>query len=480
MAEHPIQPDGPLRLLVTIACYGDKNLELLKQIIRAYQGMAMQVDIVVVSDGPKELGPGVEVVVGLPSDNPWSLPFAHKPILARNAERYDLFIYSEDDMLVTEANIRAFLRVTPSLAPDEIAGFLRYEVDGTGRWSLPEAHGTYHWKPESARRRGDLTVAEFTNEHAAFYILTRAQLERAIASGGFLRAPYEGRYDMLCTAATDPYTSCGFRKVVCVSDIDDFLIHHCSNRYAGQLGVPLPLFRDQVEALIAIARGVHPAIQLCRAESHLSRGEWSKSYYENPSEELLRLIPDDAKSILSIGCGWGEIEARLMERGAAVTALPLDSVIGAAAALRGIEVLSGELGDCFKELGDRIFDSVVMTNLLHLLPNPSEVIDRCARLVGHGGTLVVSGPNFRSVRVLAKRLLGIGDSRRLRSYEESGIHTVGPWVVRNQLKKLRSLGLEVDAVTWTNRRSSEGFDVSLGRLDSVGWVLQARRRVASR
>ena len=33
--------------------------------------MAMEVDLVVLSDAPKELEAGVRVVVGLPSRNPW-------------------------------------------------------------------------------------------------------------------------------------------------------------------------------------------------------------------------------------------------------------------------------------------------------------------------------------------------------------------------------------------------------------------------
>ena len=100
------------------------------------------------------------------------------------------------------------------LGQDEIAGYLRYELCQDGTVSLPDVHGTFYWKPQSVRRRGSYTVAEFTNEHAAFYVLTQAQLKRAIDSGGYLQGPYEGRYDMLCTAATDPYTSCGLRKVV--------------------------------------------------------------------------------------------------------------------------------------------------------------------------------------------------------------------------------------------------------------------------
>ena len=116
----------PLRLLVALASYGVQNLKFLKQIIETYQRMPFETDVVVLSEAPKDLGMDrVKVAVGLPSPNPWSLPFAHKRIFAENVDRYDLFIYSEDDMGVPEKCLQAFLRVTPHLADDEIAGFLR-------------------------------------------------------------------------------------------------------------------------------------------------------------------------------------------------------------------------------------------------------------------------------------------------------------------------------------------------------------------
>lgn len=311
-----------LRLLVAIASFGEKNLEFLKRIIRNYQNLPMEVDVVVFSDKPKDLGNDVKVVVGLPSKHPWSLPFAHKAYFEQNVERYDLFAYSEDDMEVTEKNLQAFLQITPELEPGEIAGFLRYEMDGAGNCSLPEVHGPFHWKPESVKHRGAYTIAEFTNLHAAFYLLTREQLRKAIASGGFLREPCEGRYDMLCTAATDPYANCGFRKVICISSLGDFLIHHLSNRYTGRFGVSLSAFEAQIGTLMKIANHLHPAKTLCGADPAPSDAERPKIYYEKPSEEMLRLVPADAKTILSIGCGCGATEARLQQRGARVTAIP--------------------------------------------------------------------------------------------------------------------------------------------------------------
>jgi len=461
-----------IRLLVVIASYGLKNIDLLKRLILGYQGMTLDVDVVVISDAPKELDSGVKVVVGLPSKNPWSLPFAHKPIFSENEDQYDLFAYSEDDMEVTEKNIRAFLGATPNLAEDEIAGFLRYEVDEYGTWSLPEAHGGYHWEAESVKQRGNYTVAEFSNEHAAFYLLTQSQLKKAIASGGFLRPPYEGRHDMLCSAATDPYTSCGFRKVICLSAIDDFLIHHLSNRYTGEYGIPLSAFREQIQTLIAIVKGTHPATNLCHAESRMSHGEWSKIYYEHPSEELLSLVPKNAKRILSIGCGWGATEAKLKERGVTVIALPMDSVIGAVVENLGIDVVYGTLSECLEKLEGQTFDSVIMANLLHLLPSPRQVVEQCSHFIRQGGTFVISGPNFGSARVLAKRILGIEDYRKLSDFDKSGIHLLGPAILKGYLK---NSDLNIETVQWFNETSKSGIERKLGCLVATNWVLQASR-----
>ena len=464
-----------VRLLVAIASFGEKNLGFLKRIIRGYQGMQMAVEVVVFSDKPKDLGRDVKVVVGLPSKNPWSLPFAHKAYFVENVDRYDLFIYSEDDMGVTEKNIRAFLEVTPQLEPDEIAGFLRYEQNGTGDLSLPEVHGPFCWKPESVRRRGRHTLAEFSNEHAAFYLLTRNQLRRAIASGGFLRGPCEERYDMLCTVATDPYTNCGLRKVVCISALEDFLIHHLPNRYAGQLGISLSSVKEQVLTLLDISQGRHPISRLCETESRLQQGKWSKSYYEKPCHEVLEMVPRDARTILSIGCGSGATEKKLKLRGARVTVFPLNSVVGAANARLGLEVVYGTMAECFKQTQGRSFDCVLMTDLLHLLPDPWEALDQCCRQVGPSGTLVLSGPNFQALRILVKRALNTGDYRKLSDPAQSGIRTLSAGTIT---RRLTGMGWETVALRSFNQtppRKMAGLQRVLGLFAAQHWVLSARR-----
>src|SRR5207237_3641712 len=140
-------------------------------------------------------------------------PFAHNQLFAERIDDYDLFIYSEDDILITTRNLEAFRAASRTLPDDVIAGFVRFETGNDGALYFDPLCSHFHWDPASVRSVGDYTFAFYTNEHSASYVLTHEQLKRAIRSGGFLLAPYEGRYDMLCTAATDPYTRCGFRKM---------------------------------------------------------------------------------------------------------------------------------------------------------------------------------------------------------------------------------------------------------------------------
>jgi 2-polyprenyl-3-methyl-5-hydroxy-6-metoxy-1,4-benzoquinol methylase len=461
------------RLLVAIASHGEKNLGYLKEVIAAYQKMPFETDIVVFSNAPKDL-PGVKVVVGLPSKNPWSLPFGHKQFFADNLDRYDLFIYSEDDMRVTEDHIQAFLKVTPHLGEDEIAGFLRYEIGPSGEWSLPEVHGAFHWKPHSVKKRGPYTVAEFSNEHAAFSILTQAQLKACIASGGFLRGPCEGKYDMLCTAATDPYTNCGFRKVICISHIDDFLIHHMPNRYAGHLGLRLDSMRRQVETLHLIGNAAHPATVLCVTETKVNGGRWSKSYHESISVEVLKLIPREATRVLCVGSGTNGIEIELLRNGKEITALPLDSVVGAELADAGATVIYGSLESGLAKLVGRTFDCLLLSNLLHLLPDPSSILRDCVRLVNNRGTVLLKGINFDFLPLLVRRCLGKGELKKLKSFDRSGIRVTAAKEIKTALN---DAGFVTTDLLWTdpNPKLTSGLiPKRFDRFITETWILKGQ------
>lgn len=424
-----------MRILVAIASYGIQNVRFLHRLLTEYRSMPYEVDIVVLSDAPKDLGPNVEVKVGLPTSDPWSLPFGHKRIFADRLNDYDLFIYSEDDTLITEKNIRAYLHMCSVLPEDEVAGFLRFEEGNGGPANYCDVHGWYHWDPRSVRSRSGYVFAFFTNEHAACYLLTRKQLQRAIASGGFLREPSQGKYDLACTAATDPYTQC-FKKMICISHLDDFLIHHLPNKYVGVLGIREPEFRKQVDALLDIGKGTRPNCQLLETETRLPSSKWSKSYYEPCRPEIRDLLPASVKSVLSVGCGWGAAESCLVENGMQVTGIPLDAVISACAEARGLEVAWGDLKTIQEKLNEQRFDCLVFSNVLHLVEDPAAFLSSFASYLVPGGKVISITPNLSRLPVCWKRFRSVEGFSDLGNYERTGVHVTSPRVVQEWFKRI--------------------------------------------
>lgn len=423
-----------MRVLVAIASYETANDRYLERVVREYQSTGYDLDIVVLSNITKAVPSGSELIVGLPTKDPWSLPFAHKRVFAERADYYDLFIYSEDDILITDENIRAFLHMSTILPENELAGFVRVEEGPDGRTYYPDVNKHFHWDPESVRVRGKYALAFFTNEHAACYMLTQSQLRRAIGSGGFMVRPHQGKYDLACTAATDPYTQCGFRKMICISDLHCFQVRHLSNKYIGtDYDLEKSDFDRQVEALLEIKAGKRTPWQLL-GPGTVTRLTWSKSYYEPPRPEILDMIPAGAKSVLSIGCGWGASESHLTQRGIRVVGVPLDTVISTCAEARGVTIVCTDFDMTREGFGGERFDCILISNILHLLRDPLRVFRACTELLSPRGFIVLAVPNFNYLKTRWRRVRRMPGYRDLRDHDEAGVHRTNHRVVRQWLK----------------------------------------------
>lgn len=423
-----------MKILVAIASYGTNNDCYLERLISEYQSMPFQVDIVVVSNIPKSLPPNVEVIVGLPSKNPWSLPFAHKRVFVERRDSYDLFIYSEDDTLITQNHIRAFLQATEVLREDEIAGFLRSEQGPDGRIYYSTVHNHYHWDSASVCRRGNDVYAYFTNEHGACYILTQEQLRRSIASGGFCVPAHEGKYDMLVSAATDPYTQCGFKKLICISRLEDFTCRHLTNKYVGRTGLAKPLVDIQVRTLLDLAEKNEPLPAPIRVQPRLAGTRWIKSYYEPCRDDLLAMVPEGTQRVLSVGCGWGATEAALVNRGIHVTAVPLDVVIGKLAETQGVRVVSESLEAAAGRLTGERFDVLLISTLLHLVDDPIALLRAYGELLTDDGLVILSCPNMKRLSVWVRRIKGEALFKDIADYERSGIHQTSSSLIQKWLR----------------------------------------------
>lgn len=428
-----------MKVLVAIANYGSKNQAYLERLVNEYKSMSYDIDIVVLSNIPKELSPDIEVRVGLPAKNPWSLPFRHKELFAERIDEYDLFIYSEDDTLIKQENIEAFVRVQEILSENEIAGFLRYEEDTEGKKYCSSIHSHFHWILGSVKSIGKYTFAHFTNAHSACYILTQEQLQKAIESGGYLVGPHEGRYDLLCTAATDPYTQCGFRKMMCISHIGDFLLHHLPNQYIGRMGLELSEMQAQINALLAINGNKKAQVELFPTRTMLSKSTWDKLYYEQCRDDILAVVPHHSRNVLSVGCGWGATEAKLVQRGVRVVGIPLDSVIAESAKSRGIEILSPNFNRAKESLTNEKFDCILLTDVLQHLRNPGEILTEYAKQLDEQGYVIITVPNFNYI----KHFYGIATNGKAfkngKIFDKTQIHfttlkIVAGWLNQSELK----------------------------------------------
>ena len=108
-------------------------------------------------------------------------------------------------------------------------------------------------------------------------------------------------------------------------------------------------------------------------------------------ELIAELVPPGSR-VLDLGCGNGELLARLIERrGCSGYGIELDDANLHASLARGIDVIQANLEDGLALFEDRSFDVVLQLDTLQHLRNTEKMLRETAR-VGRIG--IVSFPNF--------------------------------------------------------------------------------------
>jgi SAM-dependent methyltransferase len=395
-----------LSVLVAIASYGTGQDHFLKQVVAEFRKLEMDCRIVVLCNIDKPV-PGAELFI-------------------KHANDYDLFIYTEDDTPITPANVRAFLEVQQQLREDQVAGFMRSETSPDGHRYFVSVNSHFRWLPDTGFATSSHRFARFSNQHSGCFIVTRAQLARAIASGGFTVEPRSGRYGILETAASDIHTQCGLERVICLTRIEDFIVPHLANKYFHSMGLPEAVFVEHVKAMADFAEaGVRPT-SLFDPETRAPGFRWSKHLYRPANDRLLALVPANARRVLSVGATTGHDESALTGRGLEVSALPLDPVFGSVLASRGIELHDGPLMQATAALAGADFDAILAADMLHLLPDPLAWLRAASKTLAAGGELVGSVSNTSSWLWPLKDWRH-GRRRLVRpSFDAFGAHAMGP------------------------------------------------------
>lgn len=223
---------GALKIKVIIVNHGSDQLKYLDRVVSEYKSMTRyKIDINIYSTVPLQyphvLYPESSFPAHLPAPG-HQLPWPSREEMASQVDNYDLFIYTENDHLITRDNIEAFLEHSGRLQDGQVSGFLQYEVHPNGRVTLVI---NPYWDKLTKERTAE--TFQLRNVHQGCWILLRKDLKKAIESGGFLVGLHAGPYGGLEQAASDPYTQCGLTKVFPTDYAlcERLLIHHLPNKY---------------------------------------------------------------------------------------------------------------------------------------------------------------------------------------------------------------------------------------------------------
>lgn len=221
-----------VNVLAAIVNYGDDQLEYLQQVVSSFKSFKKyNVTVVVNSNIPLPDIEGIDLVNVVSLNDYQYLPMTCRQVIKHYAGEFDYYIFTENDHLWLEHHIDKFAEYNNILPPDRIAGLIQYEANETGRY-YPAYHAHYEWDWNSVEVHGGKKFAHFTNVHQASFIITDAQLKHLMTSFEFdqyftASAPYSTK----CRTNTDIYMFGGWKKLICISDFEDNLIHHLPNVY---------------------------------------------------------------------------------------------------------------------------------------------------------------------------------------------------------------------------------------------------------
>lgn len=251
-------------ILVVIVNYGDEQLNYLQRMIDELNSFSKyKVDIVVHSNIPLSLS-GVTEIKIFQLNNFEYLPLTCRTTIWEKKDEYDVYVFSENDHLITENHIDKHLEYEVILPSNRISGLIQYEINETGRY-YPAYHKDFKWDSTSVEIYNNKIFAQFTNLHQASFILSKNQLARVGKQFDFTKLvnhtflyrilqkfkkivklpTITNPYSVKCRVNTDVYQYGGMKKLICISEFEQNIVHHMPNLYINGENGRLKLREDE-------------------------------------------------------------------------------------------------------------------------------------------------------------------------------------------------------------------------------------------
>lgn len=192
---------------------------------------------------------------------------------------------------------------------------------------------------------------------------------------------------------------------------------------------------------------------------------WDKNSEFKPLHEINplrvgfidRIAQLSEKSVLDVGCGGGILSESMAQRGATVTGIDMGAAPLKIAKLHGLEsgVNVNYKQITVEELAaeqPESFDVVTCMEMLEHVPDPSSIVQACAKLCKPGGTLFFSTLN----RNPKSYLFAIVGAEKLLKLVPDGTHDfkkfirpseLGTWIRESRLQSTEMCGLTYNPLT---------------------------------
>ena len=138
---------------------------------------------------------------------------------------------------------------------------------------------------------------------------------------------------------------------------------------------------------------------------------------------------------MSIGCGSGNTESFLVERGMRVMAVPLTQLLELALKPGGLKSHRLTLRKHLDMLSGRLFDCILIVDVLQHMQDPVPILSRFKELVTPGGVILICVPNFNHVKVWYDHIRDRIAFRQRRAFDKSRLHFTTKSKVRRWLKR---------------------------------------------
>jgi hypothetical protein len=246
------------KVLAVIVNYGTEQIDYLQKVVNGLKSFKNYDVTVIVNSNHVDLSgvTGVYKINYKELNNYQLLPITCRKTIWESRNDYDIFIYGENDHLFEEHHINKHLEYTSILPEDRIAGLIQFEKNSKGELFYCAYHADYHWEMDSVEEYEEKKFAHFTNLHQASFILTQKQLLKCGEKKDFTSFMGSTHYSLKCRTNTDIYQFCGMKKMICISEFYDNIIHHLPNIYIGgdngrrQLGVSDKKMKSELKKLL--------------------------------------------------------------------------------------------------------------------------------------------------------------------------------------------------------------------------------------